>query len=305
MVMKQIDLNRLAAFVAVVEAGGFTAAAERLGLAKSQVSLQVGRLETELGVSLFTRSTRRVAVTEAGERLHAEAAPLLTGLQEAVARLGGEGRLEGRLRLTAGLAYSDVVLGPLLARFAALHPALDIELIASDNAMDLLAEGLDLGIRGGVLRDSGLKAVRLGGFAQVPVASPALLAQIGMPAAPAALNGQPWVALTVLPAPLTWQFSRAGSQEQEAIRGRAAMRVNSASVVRECAKAGLGVAVLPDYMVAADLAQGELVRLLPDWQLPRAGIYAVYPAARYLPGKVRALIDYLQAHLPAQAEAAG
>ncbi|GAB3258571.1 LysR family transcriptional regulator [Chitinimonas naiadis] len=295
--MKQIDLNRLAVFAAVVDAGGFTAAAERLGQAKSQVSLQIGRLEAELGVSLFTRSTRRVAVTEAGEQLHADCAPLLLGLQDAIVRISAGGRLDGRLRVTAGLAYSDSVLGGLLARFAALHPALDIELVASDSSLDLLAEGLDLAIRGGVLRDSSLKAVKLGGFEQVPVASPALLARMGVPRRPMDLHGQPWVALTVLPAPLTWQFSAREGDGQDTIRGRAVMRVNSASVVRQCARTGVGVAVLPDYMIRTDLEKGELLELLPDWRLPRAGIYAVYPRARYLPAKVRALIDFLQAEL--------
>lgn len=291
----QIDLNRLTVFAAVVEAGGFTAAAERLGLAKSQVSQQVARLEAELGVALFTRSTRRVAVTEAGETLYADSVPLLGGLQDALARVSG-GRLEGRLRITAGQAYSDALLGGLLAEFAALHPGLELELIASDSSLDLLAEGIDLAIRGGMLRDSGLKAVRLDSFAQVAVAAPALLGRIGTPAEPAALDGQPWVALTVLASPLSWTFSHPDGR-RVAIRGRAAMRVNSASVARECARAAIGCAVLPDFMARDDLAGGRLVRLLPEWELPLAGTHAVWPAARYLPTKVRVLIEFLRQRL--------
>lgn len=294
--MRQTDLNRLQVFTAVVEAGGFTAAAERLGMSKSQVSLQIARLEAELGHALFSRSTRRVAATEAGQQLYADSAPLLAGLQGALARLDRGGELEGRLRITAGASYSDGVLGGLLADFAARHPRLEIELIASDIKLDLLAEGVDVAIRGGILSDSSLRAVKLGGFSQVPVAAPGLLARIGLPRQPEDLNGQPWVALTVLASPLTWHFEHPDGRSAT-VRARAAMRVNSANVARECARAGVGCAVLPDYMVREELADGRLVALLPGWQLPGAGIYAVYPAARYLPVKVRAFIDFLRGRL--------
>lgn len=294
--MRQTDLNRLQVFTAVVEAGGFTAAAERLGMTKSQVSLQVARLEAELGHALFTRSTRRVAATEAGQQLYADSAPLLAGLQGALARLGSAGELEGRLRITAGASYSDGVLGSLLADFAAQHPRLEVELIASDIKLDLLAEGIDVAVRGGILRDSSLRAVKLGGFAQVPVAAPGLFARMGRPSAPEQLNGQPWVALTVLASPLTWHFSHPDGR-RATVRARAAMRVNSANVARECARAGVGCTVLPDYMVREELADGRLLALLPDWQLPGAGIYAVYPAGRYPPVKVRAFIDFLRGRL--------
>ncbi|WP_269532592.1 LysR family transcriptional regulator [Chitinimonas sp. BJYL2] len=300
--MRQPDLNRLALFAAVVEAGGFTAAADKLGMAKSQLSQQVARLEAELGVALLTRTTRRVGVTEAGERLHTDCAPLLAGLHEAVSRLGQEGTLSGRLRITAGSAYSEGVLGGLLVQFARLHPALELELVASDTPLDLVAEGMDLAIRAGILRDSSLHAVKLGDFAQVAVATPGLFAQMGCPRTPAALNGQPWVALSVLPSPLTWGFRHGEGGAAETVRGRAVMRMNSASLVRECVRADVGCGVLPDYMLHEDLATGRLIHLLPDWQLPAAGIYAVYPAARYLPAKVRALIDYLRLHLPSRVD---
>ncbi|MGQ5524200.1 LysR family transcriptional regulator [Chitinimonas sp. PSY-7] len=294
--MKQFDLNRLAIFATVVETGGFTAAAERLGMAKSQVSQQVSKLETELGMALFTRTTRRVVVTDTGRMLYADSAPLLAGLNNAVERVSGDGQLEGRLRVTAGASYSDGVLGKMLAAFAMQHPGLEVELIASDTTFDLLADGIDLAIRGGFLRDSTLRAVRLGGFDQVAVAAPELLTRLRAPQKPSDLNGRPWVALRVLSAPLTWHFSQAGTETQT-IRARAAMRVNSATVARECARAGVGYTVLPDYMLPADLAQGSLVQVLPEWHLPRAGIYAVYPSAPYLPAKVRILIEFLQENL--------
>ncbi|PHV12162.1 LysR family transcriptional regulator [Chitinimonas sp. BJB300] len=299
--MQQPDLNRLAMFAAVVECGGFTAAAERLGMAKSQVSQQVAKLEAELGVALFVRTTRRVVTTESGEMLYADSAPLLVGLSNAIERMSGDGQLEGRLRVTAGLAYSDGVLGRVLAHFAACNPRLELELIASDTSLDLLADGIDLAIRGGFLRDSSLRAVKLGGFEQVAVAAPDLLKRLGALQKPSDLNGQPWIALSVLSSPLTWTFSQAGAEAQT-IRARAAMRVNSATVARECARAGVGCTVLPDYMLDADLAQGGLVQLLPDWHLPRAGIHAVYPSAPYFPVKVRKLIEFLQLYLHPEAK---
>ncbi|WP_035055841.1 LysR family transcriptional regulator [Andreprevotia chitinilytica] len=289
------DLNRLELFIAVFEAGGFSAAADRRGVAKSLVSQQVAKLEAELGIALFTRSTRRVLPTEAGEALYQECSPLLAALSQAVANVGEQrGRLEGRLRLTAPADYAGNALSALLAEFALLHPALEIELVVSDAVLDLVGEGLDLAIRMvGSLKDSSLHAVKLGDFAQMVVAAPSLLAKAGEVTEPVELAAQPWVVLTQLNSALNWRFTDAAG-ELVTVRMRPVLRANSASVVRQMVLSGVGFSVLPDFMAADALEAGQLVQVLPAWQLPQGGIYAVYPVARYLPAKVRVLIDFLR-----------
>lgn len=270
-------------------------------MAKSLVSQQVAKLEAELGVALFTRSTRRVAPTEAGVALYQDCTPLLAALTQAVTRAGEvRGALEGRLRLTAPADYAGNALGPWLAEFALLHPALEIEIIVSDHVLDLVGEGLDLAIRMGVLKDSSLHASKLGDFRQIVIAAPALLARGAPVQQPADLAGIPWVVLSQLKSPLNWLFTPASGDAQP-VRMRPVLRANSASLVRHMVRAGVGASVLPDFMVADDIASGVLVQLLPAWSLTPGGIYAVYPAAQYLPAKVRALIDFLRPRVAASA----
>lgn len=291
---KRAELKRLAVFTAVVEGGGFTAAAARLGSTKAMVSAQVRQLETELGLSLFTRTTRRVTVTEEGRRLYEDSAPLLRELDAVLDRAGGaRGALGGTLRITVPANYLPGHLSSQLARFAELHPGLQLDLISTDEVLDLVGEGIDLAIRGGtVLRDSTLRAVRLEHSEQWVVAAPSFLARNTLPRKPEDLAGLRWVALSLLRAPLTWTFARGGARRT--VRMQAAARCNSPSAVGALVREGLGVSVLLDYMLREDLAQGRLVRLLPDWTLPGVGVYAVYPASRHVPAKVRALIDFLR-----------
>ncbi|WP_374347813.1 LysR family transcriptional regulator [Chitinimonas sp.] len=294
--MPAADLNRLSLFATVVDCGGFTAAAAQLGMAKSQISQQISRLEAQLGVTLLLRTTRKVVPTEAGLALHAEIVPALQALSVATASLGADqGRLEGRLRLTAPADYATGPLAGHLARFAMEHPALELELIATDKVLDLVGEGIDLAIRAGFLRDSSMRAQRLDQFAQLAVVAPALWQKAGCPTRPEALQGAPWVALTVLPSPLAWRFSHDADEQHCAIKARSVFRANSANVARECARSGLGWTVLPDYMVADDIASGRLLTPLQGWSLPIGGVYAVYPASRFLPAKVRRLIGFLKA----------
>src|SRR5581483_8907297 len=291
---KRAELKRLAVFVAVVEGGGFTAAAARLGSTKAMVSAQVRQLEAGLGLTLFTRTTRRVTLTEDGRRLYQDSAPLLRELEAVVDRAGaGGGALSGTLRITVPASYLPGRLAPRLARFAELHPRLQLDLISTDQVLDLVGEGIDLAIRGSiVLRDSTLRAVRLEHSEQWVTAAPAFLARNQLPRRPEDLAGLRWVALSLLRAPLTWAFSRGGARR--VVRMPAVARCNSPSAVLELVREGLGVSVLLDYMLREDVAQGRLVRLLPDWTLPGVGVHAMYPASRHVPAKVRALIDFLR-----------
>ncbi|KRB94212.1 LysR family transcriptional regulator [Noviherbaspirillum sp. Root189] len=299
----QIDLNSLVVFDRLVECGSFTAAAERLGIAKARVSIQIARLEEQLGTSLFHRTTRRVTLTDAGRSLHAECQPLLQGLQDAVMQVGQDGRdagkavrLSGTLRLTAAVDHAVLSLAPALARFAALHPDLHIDLRASDTVADLVGEGIDVAIRLGWLRDSSLRAVKLGEFGQYLVASPDYLQRSGAPARPEELVDKEWLALSLLPTPLTWKFS-APSGETCSVQMKSRIRVNSPGALRALLRHGAGISVLDQQAASEGIRAGYLVQVLPEWSLPRGGVYAVYPPGRHVPAKVRSFIAFYRDYL--------
>ncbi|UUZ53528.1 LysR family transcriptional regulator [Massilia sp. H-1] len=171
--LDHIDLNSLTFFDCVVEAGSFTGAADRLGVAKAKVSVQIARLERQLGVSLFTRTTRQVTLTDAGRALHDQCQPLLRGLSDALAEAGNQqGELSGMLRISTTALQASQTVGPALVEFAALHPRLQIDLRTGDKVADMVAEGIDLSFRMGWLRDSTQRAIKLRDFSQFVVASP-------------------------------------------------------------------------------------------------------------------------------------
>lgn len=300
------DLNALLIFAAVVESGGFTAAAAQLGVAKAKVSLEVSRLEAQLGASLFTRTTRRVTLTDAGQALYEQALPPLRSVQDALARAqagAGGAMLSGTLRISSTVDHAVQALAPILADFSALHPGLQVDLRSSDRVADLVKEGIDVALRMGWLRDSTLRATRLGDFEQHVVASPAYLARVGRPRQPEDLAGHAWVALSVLPTPLTWKFTGARGQVQT-VRTAGRLRCDSAAALRSLLEAGAGIGALDSFSAAGAVAAGRLERLLPDWQLPRGGIHAVYAPGRHVQAKVRAFIDFYAARLDGVALAA-
>lgn len=292
--LDDIDLNSLLIFDAVVEAGSFTAAAERLGVAKAKVSLQVSRLESRLGVMLFNRTTRQVTLSDAGRTLHNECQPLLQRMQDALDLISQDGqatRLTGTLRLCTTVDHAVQSLAPALAQFAALHPDLQIDLRTGDRVIDLVGEGIDLAIRLGWLRDSSLRAVKLGEFEQHVVSSPAYLRNAGLPKRPAQLSEHAWVALSLMPTPLTWKFTSRRNVTQT-VQVKSRIRVDSPGALRAMLRHGSGISVLDQYSAEEAVKAGYLVRILDAWSLPRAGIYAVYPPGRHVPAKVRAFIAF-------------
>jgi DNA-binding transcriptional LysR family regulator len=292
-----VNLNRLAAFAAVVESGSFTAAAEKLGLTKAMVSLHVSRLEKELGISLLTRTTRKVTPTETGAAFYADCAQVLNELESAIARVGGGSEVPaGTLRLTVAEDYGAAVVVPAIAGFMNRYPAMKVELVATDQVVDLVAGRFDLAIRTGWLRDSSLRAARLGDFEQIVAAAPAYLKKFGTPRRPGDLAKHRWIAITLLRNALTWTFTARDGKTQT-VRVAAAVRTNSTASLRAFMREGVGISTLPDYMLDADIRAGRLVRLLPNWSLPQGGVHAVYPNARYTSAKVRAFVDFLRERL--------
>ena len=296
-VTSSINLNRLAAFAAVVESGSFTAAAEKLGLTKAMVSQHVSRLENELGISLLTRTTRKVMPTETGASFYADCAQALQGMEAAIARVGGGSEVpSGTLRLTTPEDYGSAVVVPALAGFMHRFPAVRVEFVATDQVVDLVAGRFDLAIRTGWLRDSSLRAARLGVFDQIVAAAPAYLKKFGTPKRPEDLAKHRWITLTLLRSALTWTFSSRDSKTQT-VRISSTVSTNSTASLRAFMREGVGVSILPDYMLDADIRAGRLVRLLAGWSLPQGGVHAVYPNARYTSAKVRAFVDFFRDQL--------
>lgn len=293
---RDVNLNRLAIFVALVRAGSFTAAAEQLGMTKAMVSQHLLKLERELGVTLILRSTRRMALTEAGAAFHADCVQLLEQAQSAIERIGDRRNTPtGTLRLTTSTDYGMAVIAPALADFHRLHLQLQVDLVINDQISDLIAERFDLAIRIGWLRDSSLRAARLGSFRQLVMATPGYVAEHGLPRRPEDLATHPWIAMSALMAPLRWTFTR-GSGTRRVVRMTQAMQANNAAAIRALVLNGAGISVLPDYLVQDDIQSGRLQVLLAQYRLPEGGIHAVYPDPQP-PAKVRAFIDFMRDRL--------
>ncbi|EJL27379.1 transcriptional regulator [Caulobacter sp. AP07] len=287
------NLNRLIYFVTVVDAGSFTAAAERLGLTKAVVSQHIAKLEQEVGATLLLRTSRSLRPTEAGRTFHARCAAILRDSEEAFGELAQAARTPaGMLRLTAPFDYGAAVVAPALAEFVRRYPACEVDLQLSDRTLDMGAARIDMAIHVGWLSDSRLQARRVGSFRQILVCGPAFAQQVRDLQGPEDLAALPFVVNPALPDPRRWRFTDADGVSL-VVQVRPSLVVDATPVVHSAARAGAGLAILPDYTVAEDLAQGRLTHVLPAWSLPSGGIDAVFPAARFRPVAANAFANLL------------
>ncbi|MGK9236368.1 LysR family transcriptional regulator [Inquilinus limosus] len=287
----------MATFVRVVELGSLSAAARDLGLTQPAVSQQVAALERRLGVRLLNRSTRRLALTEAGERYHAQARRILEAVAEAEDSLTETpDALTGSLRVHAPAGLGQAHLAPILIGFQQRHPGLTAELIADDRYADLIGEGVDVAIRLGDLTSPGLVARRLATLRRILVAAPDYVAAHGSPETPEALARHPHVRFSWAAAgdavPL---IGPDGSLE---VRVRSRFLANNAFVLIEAIRAGIGVGGAQLPLVQALLDRGELVRVMRGYAYAPLEVHAVYPSGRFVPRRVRAFVDHLAAELP-------
>lgn len=288
---EQMNLTRLEAFVTVCDLGSFTAAADRLGFTKSAVSQHVGALERELGIQLLHRSTRRLAVTEAGATLLQEGRALLEQAQQLSVRARGQAaQLTGVLRLTSAEDMAGYV-APLITQYVRLHPGMQVEYRPSDRLLDLVAEGLDLSLRTTLRRDSSLRAVNLAEFDVWCVAAPRYLQEHGTPKRLADLAAHAWIAFMLIPHPWTLQ-TRDGKQS---VRLRRSISTTSNAGGRALAMAGAGIFAAPSFMLEPDVSAGRLVRVLPRLELPRVTLHVVWPGRGEPPSKTRAFIELAKA----------
>lgn len=280
-------------FVRVVEAGSISAAAERLGVAKSAVSRRLSDLEARLGVQLLRRTTRRLNLTDTGRGFYDRCQRILADLEEAEAAVSqAHATLRGRLRVAAPLSFGLRHLGPAITEFMQQHPQVDFDLDFNDRQVDLLAEDIDVAIRIARLEDSSLIARRLWSSRLVLCASPGYLQAHGTPSVPEDLAKHRALVYSNAPDPtlLILQDER-GREHRLHVPER--LRANNGDFLREVAVAGEGLLLSPSFIVHESLRNGELVRVLPAYRAGEVNAYAVYPQTRHLSQRVRAFVDFL------------
>jgi DNA-binding transcriptional LysR family regulator len=293
------DILAMVCFARVVEAQSFTAAAGKLGVSKSVVSARVAQLEETLGARLLHRTTRKLSLTPEGAALYERCARVLAAADEAVTvAQGAADTPRGLLRVNAPVAFAEEYLAAPMAAFLAQHPDVRIELVLNDRLIDLVEESVDVALRiTSRLQGAGLVARKLAADRTVVCASPAYLAQRGTPAAAAELLRHDCLIYSLLKVADEWRFRERGSKEVTVPPLEGRFSAASGAVLRQAALAGMGLAVLPTFMIAADVEAGRLRTVLDSsFEGVELGIYTVYPQARRPPAKVRAFVDRLVAH---------
>lgn len=292
--------DALEAFVAVVEAGQFSAAADRLRIGKSVLSRRVSDLEARLGAQLLRRTTRSLSLTEAGRIFYRRASDLLAELEDAEQSVGAEqSGLAGRLRMAAPLSFGLAHLVPLLNPFLEKHPDLVLDLDLDDREVNLVEEGVDLAVRIGSLADSTLVARPLAPIRFLACASPSYLARYGMPRRPEDLIHHRALAYSNLSDHEHWTFLD-GSGEPITAKLAVRLRVNNGEALLAAAAEGLGIVVTPTFTGYRAILDGRLRPILSDYTLPSLHAYAIYPTRRYVPRRVREMVEYLQSQFGEQ-----
>jgi DNA-binding transcriptional LysR family regulator len=283
--------DALNAFAAVVDQGGFAAAARRLGLSTSAATRHVAALEQRLGVLLLNRTTRAVSLTDAGERFLVRARRILADLDEAERMAEGErGEPAGRISISAPQIFGRLHVAPLVCEFMTQHPKVQAELLLTDRIVNLVEDGVDLALRIGHLGDSTDIARRLGDVRRVLVASPSYLARWGEPAAPDRLEGHRLIAFTALTPARLWRFWRDGAPRDVGVAPSYVTNSADAAIWHAMQDGGLTFAL--SYQVVDALRDGRLRVALADHEPTPYPVQFVYPSSRLLSLKVRALIDH-------------
>lgn len=295
-----MDLSVLHIYVEVMRQGSFAAVARDRNVDPSSISRAIAGLEQELGVRLLQRTTRRLSPTEAGKVYFERIEPLVEEMQQAIAiATDTSGQPQGKLRVTASVAFGHQCIVPLLPEFQALYPDLTVDLLLTDAVVDLLAEGMDIALRLGLLADSTLIAQKLMDTRYSVCASPQYLRRFGQPARPEDVAQHNCLLFPLSGFRSGWRFRDGDGHETEVpVQGHTL--ISSGIGIQQCAIAGMGLALLPHWLTDAEFQTGTLVRVLPDYEVTgtdfRTAAWIVYPSRRYVPLKVRAFIDFLKQH---------
>ncbi|MGK0500589.1 MAG: DNA-binding transcriptional LysR family regulator [Oceanicoccus sp.] len=286
-------LDGMKTVVAVVETGSFTAASERLNISKALASKYVGEVEKRLNARLFHRSTRKLALTEAGKSYYQRALPLLEEFTQLVDSVGGDqSSPQGLLRISVPVAFGEMKLAPLIPRFMEQYPDIRLEIILSNSMIDMVEEGIDVRIRVGGVDDSSLIARHLTTLPLILCAAPSYLQQHGRPKTGQDITRHNCIIDSNFRIGKQWPIiSLSGKTESINVNTRIA--ASSPSAVKEIAVAGGGIGMVPRFIVEPALEQGLLEEVLPGFSALEFGLFAMYPHRRYLPKKVRCFIDFM------------
>jgi len=294
--MQQYDLVALKAFITVVETGGFNRAADQLEASAAAVSRRISGLEGALGVKLLHRTTRQIDLTEAGRQFYTDVVNIIESLEQAEEKIQtGRETIKGNLRIAAPLSFGIDCIAPILPNFMKRHPELKVHLQLEDRFTDLVAEGIDVAIRIGSLKDSTLVATRLASIPMIFCASAEYLASHGEPEIPEDLSAHECLHYSLLSTRENWTFSTGDDAPDVEISGP--LSTNNGDVLKEAAIQGLGITGTPTFIVEDALEDGRLKAILTDYNPEPLGLYAVRPSRHFTPARVRALIDYLKEQL--------
>jgi DNA-binding transcriptional LysR family regulator len=289
-------MDRLAAmetFVRVVETGSFSGAARQLRVGQPAVSKSVAQLEEYLGVKLLTRSTRGLAPTEAGLGYLERAKRALEEAAEAeLAARGAGAGLKGRLRICAAVTFARIHLVPLLPKFLAQNPELELEVVLDDRQIDLVQEGIDVALRMGKMVDSSLTARRIARCKRLVLGTPAYFDRAGTPSTPSELSKHEAVVYLQGEGSSVWSFRRDSSELAVTVQGR--LRVSAAEGVRAAVLANVGLTIASEWMFSSELRSGTVRGVLSEWSLPALDLWAVLPTGRAATAKARAFVDFFE-----------
>lgn len=288
------ELRGLVVFAQLAESMSFTRAAERLGMTRSAVSKHVAKLEAQLGAQLLTRTTRKLSLTDAGERVRPLARQIADSVEQSrEAAHCGSAAMSGQLRIAAPAELGRAYLTELMIRFLREHPGLSAELVLGDAFVDLVSERIDVALRVGRFTDSTLRARHVAKVEAIVCASPAYLKQRGAPRNPLELGHHEWIGHLPNTTHNRVTFLRGGRSVTVRVAGRFVCNDGAAGV--EACLAGFGVLLVPSFEVAEHVRAGRLVRVLPGWSLGNFTLHAVYPPTRHMPSRLRAFLDFVVA----------
>ncbi len=284
------SITGMRTFITVVRAGSFTAAAQRLNMSTALVSKYVGKLETRLGARLLNRTTRSLTLTEIGTVYYERGQQLIDDFDELEAAVQNRSAdAKGKLVISAPITFGDMYLTTAIADFLDQHPALTVDLRLTDRFVSLIDEGIDVAIRIAELEDSALIARRIASTRIVACAAPSYLARHGVPDHPSDLARYHCIIDSNFRNGHLWPFTLEGQRKSIRVDGR--FIVNSASAVRQILLRGAGIALTPTYAIGEDIARGDLVVVLEEFEALALGIYAIYLHQRHLAAKVRVFVD--------------
>lgn len=292
-------LAEIETFLAVIELGTLTAAAARLNLAKSVVSKRVSDLERALGAALFRRQAGRITPTDAAERLAERLRPALAELtaatESAAWEMDGSTPLRGALRISAPMTFGTLFLSEMIARFAERHAELELRVDYDDRHHDLAQEGYDVGVRIGEVQDTALIRRKLCDDRMIVCASPRYLAAQGVPRDARELSDHACIGYSNMANARFWHFEKDGRTLSPVTRTR--LTVNNGEAMRDLARRGLGIGMIPGFIALPAIERGDLIALLPDWATRELPIAAIWPPIRPMPAKLRTFVDFLAAEL--------